>query len=76
MGGYSHYIDISPEQALAEIMHYLSHPKLLGDLIKPVVYGTHTVAYSLAAKVTQEIIQEETKSPKPARTGLRRLLPI
>ncbi|MBI2338276.1 hypothetical protein HYU95_03780 [Candidatus Daviesbacteria bacterium] len=42
---------VSGEQYIAELMHRLSQPDLLGDLVKPEAYGTHTVGYRLLAKI-------------------------
>lgn len=67
--GYYHE-RVSTEQYIAELMHWLSQPSLLGDVIKPVVFGTHTVGYSLAAivKADHEDIEIPTQ-PQPGALG-------
>lgn len=65
---------VSGEQQVAEFMHRLSQPDLLSDLIKPEVYGTHTVGYRLEATV--KIVREEIDSPvqQAKSTAIGRLL--
>ncbi len=47
-------VHVSGEQYVAEIMHWLSQPDRLGNLLQPENYGTHTVGYKLAATVKIE----------------------
>lgn len=53
---------VSGEQYMAEMMHDLSQPDLLGNLLKPETYGSHIVGYRLAAEVA---LQEEIEDRIP-----------